>query len=384
MVSSTRNTNDSTILPLTSIRFFAAFYVVLHHSVTWSHHVDTSTWIGRFLKAGYTGVDFFFLLSGYILSHVYLSAGRSFTPGSFWISRFARAYPLLVVSMLLDLPRMLADVLSVHGPASSAARLIFALLSGFSLLQAWDAHFRWLNPVSWSLSAEAFFYLLFPFVSFWIWSRKGAKSVFLFLGLWACAQLVPAIASWRYPNMADGSFMQSTILYVPILRMFEFLAGIALCAVDRSFVQNRTLEQRRVLSYFFLAGGSISFAAVIGVSSHITLISMSNGLLIPSYGMVILALVHARGWISHLLSMRPLVVLGESSYAIYLLHLPLWGYMTRVHAIDTLPRWLLFIAILIPMSIASFFFIERPSRKAILQLVSARSKITPKPAMTVQ
>ena len=72
------------ILPLTSVRFFAAFYVVLLHSVLWSNHVETSTWMGRFLRTGYTAVGFFFVLSGYILAYVYLDTDKPFNRRAFW------------------------------------------------------------------------------------------------------------------------------------------------------------------------------------------------------------------------------------------------------------------------------------------------------------
>ena len=186
-----KSTSPETIYPLTSIRFFAAFYVVLVHSVEMTHHVEIATWGGRFLRSGYTAVGFFFVLSGYILAHVYLNTERPFIRRDFWLSRFARAYPLLLASLFLDWPRDLVARVALHGLRSGILRSFVELISETLLLQSWYPIFRGINGPSWSISAEAFFYLLFPFVAIWIWRRKGLKAIGLIVLFWACALLTP-------------------------------------------------------------------------------------------------------------------------------------------------------------------------------------------------
>jgi peptidoglycan/LPS O-acetylase OafA/YrhL len=366
------------ILPLTSVRFFAAFYVVLLHSVLWSNHVETSTWMGRFLRTGYTAVGFFFVLSGYILAYVYLDTDKPFNRRAFWTSRFARVYPLLFASLLLDAPNDFLRRLSTHGIGSAFLRSFVTLLSECALLQSWNGHFRDINAPSWSLSAEAFFYFVFPFVSFWIWRRKGFKAFGLFLLFWGCALFTPLLVTMRNPGLfveVDSSHLQWAIELMPIFRIFEFLSGIALCSVQKSLAARLTSEKLNRLAYIFIAVACILFVVAIEFASQIPLLAMSNGLLLPVHGLIILGLTNIRGWLSSLLSHRYLFILGESSYAVYLLHSPIWLYFSRIHEINTLSVWFFYVAIVIGASIASFFFLEGPARKKILTLAGIRPRV---------
>lgn len=366
------------VLPLTSVRFFAAFYVILVHSVLWSNHLETATWGERFLRAGYTAVGFFFVLSGYILAYVYLDTGRRFDRRAFWTSRFARIYPLLFTSLLLDVPNDFLRRLSSHGVGSAFLRSFVTLLSEGALLQSLDGHFRTINGPSWSLSAEAFFYLLFPFVSFWIWRRKGVHAFGLFFFFWGCAMFTPFLVTVLRPELfvpVDSSRLQWAVELMPVFRVFEFLSGIVLCSIQRSLAARLTSENLNRLAYIFLTFGCVLFAVAIEFANKIPILAMSNGLLLPIYGLTILGLTNIRGWFSSLLSHKYLVILGESSYAIYLLHDPIWLYFSRVHEINTLSIWFFYICVVISVSIASFFLLERPARKKILALASVRPRV---------
>src|SRR3569832_1585964 len=83
--------------PLTSMRFFAAMWVVLYHY--WPN-LDPHT--PALVSKGYLGVELFFVLSGFILCHVYLQgAGEGrFKYGSFLWARLARVYPLHLATLL--------------------------------------------------------------------------------------------------------------------------------------------------------------------------------------------------------------------------------------------------------------------------------------------
>src|SRR3981081_529471 len=102
---------------------------------------------------------------------------------------------------------------------------------------------------------------------------------------------------------------------------------------------------------------------------------MGNGFLLPVSGLMILGLANLRGWLSVALSNRYLILLGEASYAIYLLHIPIWYYFERIHPIDSMPRWMLFMAILLVASMASFVWVERPARRAILHLMKSKPRV---------
>ncbi len=353
------------ILPLTSVRIFAALYVVLLHCFFWTQTLWTSNWLGRFIRNGYTAVGFFFTLSGFILAEVYLASGRTFDRRSFWTSRFARAYPLLFASLLLDFPRYVRFRGLLHGLAS--------LLSEALLLQSLSRHFRSLNAPSWSLSAEAFFYLLFPALAFVIWRFKRPKS--LLLALWLCAMLIPFLVTLYHPDLfieKPSSNLQLSVELMPFFRIFEFLAGIALCALHHSVPP----ATRTRIAWPCLISAAAFFFVAIQFANHIPLLVMSDGFLLPVYALTILGLVNVRGWLQQLLSRKSFVLLGESSYAVYLLHGPIFDYCTMLHPAKTTSFWASYPILVFGLSIASFLWLERPVRKLILARATIRPAIT--------
>lgn len=370
--------NQSPILPLTSVRFFAAAYVVLHHCVAWTTGFHTSTWAGRFQRDGFVAVGFFFVLSGYILAHVYLNTDRVFQKRKFLISRFARIYPLLLVSLLLDVPQYVLRTLAGHGHYHVAIAIVRALPSAV-LLQAWlGSRLLVLNAPSWSLSAEAFFYVLFPFLALHIWRRSRTRGISSILYLWLCAIGVPLLVTLLIPSLfvqVDTSDIQWVVTLNPLFRVFEFFAGVSLCSVQKTFAVGRTPELRSRAGYLAIGAGAVLFALTMAFSNDVPYLAMSNGMLLPVFVLVIFGLVNIRGWLALALSHKWMVILGESSYAVYLLHSPIWFYISHLCPITTIWIWPLYLSTLMICSITVFFVLERPARSAILRLAGIRPAV---------
>lgn len=367
------------ILPLTSVRIFAALYVVLLHSFLWTNRLNVSTWSGRFVRNGYTAVGFFFTLSGFILAHVYLNTDRLIDRRRFWLSRFARAYPLLFCSLLLDAPRHFLAGLATTSASAAAVDTGITLVGESLLLQSWLTPFTTINGPSWSLSAEAFFYLLFPFLAVWLWRAKGRKAVGAFLLMWACAAAAPGLVTWQHPQLfleVPPSVLQHNVEVMPIFRVFEFFAGIALCSLQQSTIAKLPLNHRSRLGWIAILAAAMLSATAIEFSNSIPLLVMSDGFLLPVYGLTILGLVNSRGWLHQLLSHPRFVLLGEASYAVYLLHGPLFSYVSGVHAIDSPAMWIAYLSVVLGLSIASFVWIERPMRRRILDWASVRPTVS--------
>ena len=366
------------ILPLTSVRFLAAFYVVLHHSNLWRWQLDDSTFLGRFLRSGHIAVGFFFVLSGFILALVYLNGDRPFSTRKFWIARFARAYPLLLFSVILAAPIMLGGLLKNYGFAHALRVTLINIVKGAMVLQSWATRFRMLNPPAWSLSCEAFFYLCFPFTAFWIWRNKPGRNpvsrAFLLLALFWGLSLVVPIAVMHYDPDASAR-IQFFIQLAPIFRIWEFFAGIALCSLHRTLALTRTpAERSRIATYSFFAGIAF-FLFVIAFAAHIPTMVLNNGVLLPAFCLIIFALANAQGWLALLFSHRWFVVLGEVSYAVYLIHSPIYSYIDHFHRIDSAPIWFGFVAVLMAASFAAYFGLERPLRIRILALTATRPHV---------
>lgn len=154
--------------PLTSIRFLFALLVVLFHGVlatdgsldAWPH------FIAAVISHGFVGVSFFFVLSGFILAYSY--SGRLRLPQDqrdFWGARVARILPAYFLAFLIYSPFAIYSVMISVNPLSSAMNSLTIASFQLTLTQAWipKAALAWNSP-AWSLSIEAFFYLLFPFI----------------------------------------------------------------------------------------------------------------------------------------------------------------------------------------------------------------------------
>jgi peptidoglycan/LPS O-acetylase OafA/YrhL len=350
------------------VRFLAALWVVVHHSVLWTKQLHTDTWLGRFERYGFVAVSFFFVLSGYILAHVYLNSEDGFDKRKFLISRFARIYPLLLLSLLLDVPLYFYRYALDHGK-HHIFQAAFKSMFSFVLLQAWfGSKLLALNPPSWSLSAEAFFYLCFPLLGLALsrWSKRtGWLSIAL---LWSLAMAVPLAVTLLYPalhDQVDASQLQWFIVLNPLLRMGEFLVGIALCAVQKNFAPKSSTLHRNRYGYLALVSALGLFVLTIDQSNRIPYMMMSNGFLIPVWALLIFALVNIDRGLTVLLSHRYAVILGESSYALYLLHGTIFAYLVHILHVTNM-FWIILFPVLIACSACSLFYVERPARTFIL------------------
>lgn len=279
---------------LTSLRAFAALAV-------FAYHLDTHTqWLnhGRYARYGFAGVGFFFVLSGFVLTWSLRPGER---PSGFYVRRFARIYPSYLVMALVAL------VVPVTVFAVSATGAAANLLLVQSWFRAHDVVFS-LNGVSWSLSCEAFFYLVAPFLIGWlaVRSRRTAVVVCLsWVALTATAALVLGLSSQQLDTVGYTN---------PAIRSGEFVLGVLLATLVRAGWRPRLR--------FSLAAALLVVVGLVLARPLVTLpMSVTDVLLTPFVAFVILAAALAdlgprRGWLGH----EGLVYLGEVSFAFYLVH----------------------------------------------------------------
>src|SRR5579859_879943 len=172
------------IYPLTSVRFFAAFLVLFHHSV----RIFLPVFSARGVRGAPTDVagiislafpvsaSFFFFLSGYVLSFVYLNNAKTLDKREFAAARFARLYPLYFVVLVLDTPELLVPEIHRYGVKVGLTKTAGILAANVAMLQAWKgSRLLRINMPSWSLCVEAFFYLCFPLLGALLWKLRGAR-----------------------------------------------------------------------------------------------------------------------------------------------------------------------------------------------------------------
>jgi peptidoglycan/LPS O-acetylase OafA/YrhL len=361
--------SKSKILPLTSIRFFAALYVVLYHSL-----VDIAPVyrlhgaLARISELGYVSVSFFFLLSGFILAVVYLKDGHAVDARKFYIARIARVYPLYLAAMLLDVPRFLFIGRTAYH--RSWADIFAALVGTAALVQAWFLKARGINKPGWSLSAEAFFYLLFPFIGAAIW-RMRAKILWPFAVLLYCGgTLVVKLISESTATLDRKSERPTEHLYIFVLGMC-----LARLFVWISADESRTIVLQRLAPWMLLIA-AIGFLAPAIFDVQPSVMLLQHGIQAPIFALVLLATASGQPTIARALSVRWLVILGEASFALYLLHVPLSTFLRHVVDVSTLAGFLLYLTVTIGLSVVSIYWLEIPARRWILRRFHVRSAET--------
>ncbi len=276
----------------TGLRAVAALLVVCFH---YSIHVgDPGAAVNRILLNGYLGVDLFFVLSGFIIHHVYraqFAEGRiAARYATFLRYRLARIYPVHVAMLLvLVFFQMLASAHSGGGlPADYSPG---AILAALALVQGWFG-IAAPNGVAWSVSAEWFVYLVYPGALVLSCRLPVAVRIAVLCGLLLILQL----------------FWQQN----PLLRVVpEFALG--------AFAYEAALRLRHRLQEFRWLGAAV-FAAtllMLGVFQPVLIVPLGF-----CFAALLVALVNPRDDLARVLSGPVALYLGEISYSLYMVHSP--------------------------------------------------------------
>jgi peptidoglycan/LPS O-acetylase OafA/YrhL len=354
---------------ITSLRFFAAFHVALFH-LNEMGALTGPAWLKAFGGIGYVGVSFFFVLSGFIL--VYTYAGREVGLRNFWQARFARIYPAYVFSLLLFFPFFYYGALKMHVPFFAFSEQHFALASGLVVLlvQAWvpAAALAW-NSVAWSLSVEAFFYLVFPFVLVKYAKLSRTALWVLIPACWVAGlavsvgYLLSRPAGMPYVSSADYSSAVQFVKFFPLVRLPEFLMGMA-CG----FLFLRS--ERNPKHGLPLVGlGLLGVAATTVASRFVPYLVVHTAMSGPAFAALVYGIALQPGWAAWL-NNRALVLFGDASYSFYLLHtMFVWPFFHNMRTQALRNQGLIGIGLWLVMMLAIsslvYRFIEQPARRKL-------------------
>ncbi|GBU16197.1 MULTISPECIES: acyltransferase [Methylobacterium] len=355
---------------LTSLRFLAAVYVVAFH---YDRYYFAAAPRLDVIGLGFTGVTFFFVLSGFILAYNYCGVDLSAPEarGRFYRARLARVYPLFLLSLALHLPWFAGWVMKSEPPLQGlmASGAVLAPLG----LHAWlPGAACSLNCPSWSISVEIFFYALFP-VLLPLVLRRPSRALFATLALWGGLAAIATLVWSAYgagvsliepePGGLLPVLAAQFIKYFPLMHLPEFMAGLLLF----------TLWQRvRPPVPVLLALSAAGFAATLALMHAAPQAVVHNGLSILAWGPLILAGAGMRGGP---LCARPLVFLGKVSFALYLLHIPVYAALNTIdravlHGALLAHPWLgATVASLAALAAATLahLLVEEPARRLILR-----------------
>ncbi len=350
--------NRSMIKPLTSLRFFFALMVFFHHVsfVTKGDSVFLKKLYQNVLSEGFIGVNFFFILSGFILTYNYQEKFRRGLVGKrkFWVARFARIYPLHLLTLLLSVP-ILCKKIWIGNKIFWGIRFLAHLFLVQSFIPIKSVYLNFNRP-AWSISDEAFFYFVFPFLIGWMIKKDGhVKLGWTLLGLSGIPLLM-----WLVPEN-----LYHPVFYVnPLIRLADFALGILLF----NFYKN---NQNQVTA---------TYASAIELLAVLLLIVFFMGhTFIPEVlrysvyywfpmGFLIVVLSYQKGMVSKVLSNRHLLLLGEVSFGFYMFHHLVIKYYELINQQffniqnDYLSIGIIFVATIL-VSYLSYFYFEKKANR---------------------
>ncbi len=305
------------INPLTSLRFIFAIMVFLHHLVFVINKSNTElfSFYNTFLKEGYLGVGFFFTLSGYILTHVNLNKlqNNNFNFKSFYINRIARIYPMHILTLVLIIP------LSLKLLNSSIWQWSLRFIENLFLLQSFipiRSHYFSFNLVSWSISNEIFFYLIFPFLLKFL-MKLNDKTLYFIVGFISIVILfLMFTVNQQYHHF---------LFYInPIFRLGDFILGIVLYKLFHNEV-SFSIKKSTLLEILSIVLLSLFY----GISYRIPEVFRLSIFYWLPISFLIVIFSQSNGIISSFLSKKILTILGEISFGFYLYHLIIIKFTTH-------------------------------------------------------
>ena len=337
--------------PLTALRFFAAMWVV-------GFHFWPGFGLPNVVGKGYLGVDLFFVLSGFILSHVYLRSfgEQRFSYPEFLWARLARVYPVHLVT-LVGMGALVAAAMLVGIEAGDKAIVWSSLPAQLTLTQAWGLSplGGWNHP-AWSISAEWFAYLTFPAFAWVAWRLRGRPLLALGLAL----ALVAALEI-GFEQLAGQRLTQATIAWGALRIGPCFALG---CAVYLLWSARPIGTARAALTASATALAAIIAAAQFGAPDWLS---------IMLFGALLFGLASLASAGSSFLTAPLWVYLGEVSFAIYMVFIP-WQLVLEkaAHRVFGVAQGEMPLALaqveffgVIPAAMVIHHLVERPAREAM-------------------
>jgi peptidoglycan/LPS O-acetylase OafA/YrhL len=357
---------------LTGLRCFAAINIVFFH-------FSNPQWFGFLapvVNAGFISVSYFILLSGFVLAYNYAERARNgeLDRKRFWEARFTRIYPIYFLGLLLSLGQLRSEYQTLtHAMFWTGVVLTPLLLQGFV-----PAVSTFMNTPAWTMSAEAAYYVIFPWVAKWKRPERIGPHLGKMAGVWMLG-LVPGALYMAFnpdgitwPDRWSYGPWLWALKYTPYSHVFSFIFGVMLADLDRMI--ERTAHLRLGLGLIGFGG----IYALLSLGPLVPYAIIHDGLLMPLFACIILGLA-GENPLAHALGVRPLVFVGEASYCLYLLHFNLWNMIHDTHVLQMLglsrfDPWISYV-LLIVLAIFALHFIEKPAQRKLREWMHATTAI---------
>ena len=348
---------------LTGMRAIAALNIVFFHFSDPKNFGPFAPVVDN----GYVSVSFFLLLSGFVLSYNYrerADAGKM-DARKFWVARFSRIYPVYIFSLVVSLGMLMDEY---H--AQTRGHFITGMVLTPLLLQGWDPMLStfWNTP-AWTLTTDLLFYALFPMLISWGALRDRLatlRGTLLCLGgFWMLGLILPTVYFILKPDgepvigRYSAGFWLRALKFGPIQHVPSFLFGMALASLNNLLPEK---SRKRVVI------GLLGFASVYTIlyfGDRMPYVYLHDGLLMPLFAAIVIGLAGSN-LLTRIFSIWPLLIIGDSSYCLYILHFNLWNLIHNSKILDRtglakFDPWLSY-ALLVAAALLTVRLIERPGQ----------------------
>jgi peptidoglycan/LPS O-acetylase OafA/YrhL len=243
------------------------------------------------------------------------------------------------------------------------------------LLQGWIPPVAtFLNTPAWTMSAEAFYYTIFPWMARWKRPELVGPHLVKMGGVWMLGLLPGALYMVFNPDgiahpdrWSYGPWLQA-LKFTPLPHLASFVFGVLLAGLDSIMVRNSRLR------LWLGLGGFAGIYGLLALGPLMPYALMHDGLLMPLFGCIVLGLA-GENKLARLLGMRPLVFVGEASYCLYLLHFTLWNMIHHTHVLNHLglsglDPWLSY-GLLIVLALGALYLVEKPAQRQLRKWMGA-------------
>lgn len=345
----------------TFLRFLAAALVVVFHFGKGAFPFDQGV-LKELVSEGSIAVSFFFFLSGMVLGIRYMNDG-TLRFRSFMLKRLARIYPTYLLAFVAALVLMMVF-------KNAYPRGLSIILQALSL-HAWvPGSCLAINFPGWSISVEMFLYLMFPLLVVPFRRLSLTNATVATLALWAVSGVLHVLTS-KFLYRPNAPAIAQFILYFPPWHLNTFVFGM----LGARFIQEKQLTERpsSVLSKVLYVAGTLLFVGILTTQNQVRPYT-HNGLLSPIYFMVLVGLAADRSLLTHLLAAKPLELLGNASYALYIFQWPVYLVFEQVVPDEALGngRFYLYFLVLTLTSVASYLLFEKRMKRLILSRWSSK------------